>query len=178
VAFIETTSDPEATNMERVLEHRPAVGAAWRQLLGAIKENMDPRRYELATIAAARRIRSSYCMLAHATVLIDDLGVPREAMRAIAVDPRTAPLDQTEVAVMELAEKVAGDATSVTEADVDRLRALGLRDEEIMDVVLAAAARCFFSKMLDGLGVQPDAFYADLEPELREALVVGRPIDT
>ena len=45
-----------------------------------------------------------------------------------------------------------------------------------MDVVLAAAARCFFSKTLDALGVLPDAEYGELEPRLREALVVGRPI--
>ncbi len=45
-----------------------------------------------------------------------------------------------------------------------------------MDVILAAAGRCFFSKTLDALGVQPDASYRDLEPALREALVVGRPI--
>ena len=45
-----------------------------------------------------------------------------------------------------------------------------------MDVILAAAARCFFSKTLDALGVRPDPSYRDLEPGLREALVVGRPI--
>ena len=78
---------------------------------------------------------------------------------------------------MELAEKVVDDATSVTQADVDRLRALGLSDAEIVDVVLAAAARCFFSKTLDALGVAPDAAYADLPPEFREALTVGRPIE-
>jgi hypothetical protein len=45
-----------------------------------------------------------------------------------------------------------------------------------MDVVLAAAARCFFAKTLDALGVRPDAALAELEPELLEVLVVGRPI--
>ena len=45
-----------------------------------------------------------------------------------------------------------------------------------MDVVLAASARCFFSKTLDALGVLPDASYAALDPDVREALVVGRPI--
>ena len=45
-----------------------------------------------------------------------------------------------------------------------------------MDVVLAASARCFFSKTLDALGVLPDASYRELEPELRDVLVVGRPI--
>ena len=77
---------------------------------------------------------------------------------------------------MDLAEKVAADATSVTEADLDRLRALDLSDTEIFDVVLAAAARAFFSKALDGVGAQADHRYADLEPGLRDALTVGRPI--
>ena len=45
-----------------------------------------------------------------------------------------------------------------------------------MDVALAAAARCFFSKTLDALGVRPDSSFRELDPELREALVVGRPI--
>jgi hypothetical protein len=59
---------------------------------------------------------------------------------------------------------------------VPRLRRLGPTDAEIMDVVLAAAARCFFSKSLDALGVRADATYNELDPELRETLVVGRPI--
>jgi hypothetical protein len=45
-----------------------------------------------------------------------------------------------------------------------------------MDVILAAAARCFYSRTLDALGVLPDASYRDLDADLREALVVGRPI--
>lgn len=77
---------------------------------------------------------------------------------------------------MDFAAKVADDATAITAADVDRLRELGLADAEILDVALAAAARCFFSKTLDALGVQPDAALAGLEPELRDALTVGRPI--
>jgi hypothetical protein len=53
---------------------------------------------------------------------------------------------------------------------------LGLADEEIGDVVFAAAARCFFSKTLDALGVEPDAKYNDLEPGVRDVLTVGRGI--
>jgi hypothetical protein len=64
----------------------------------------------------------------------------------------------------------------VTQEDVDRLRGLGLSDADIFDVVAAAAARCFYSKTLDALGAQADAVYAELEPGLRDALVVGRPI--
>lgn len=78
--------------------------------------------------------------------------------------------------MVDLAERVVDDAIAISDADRRRLRDLGLSDEEIMDVILAATARCFFSKTLDALGVRPDSSYSGLEPGLREVLVVGRPI--
>jgi uncharacterized peroxidase-related enzyme len=193
VTFIETIAEAEATgavaemywgdretfgdlpNFTKAFSLRPDVYAAWLQLNRAIKSNMDLRRYELATLAAARRLRSSYCTLAHGSVLMAKFLEP-EAVRALVDDYRTADLDPTDLAVMELADKVALDARSITENDVERLRGLGLPDEEILDVVLAAAVRCFFSKTLDALGAEPDAKYLELEPALRETLTVGRPI--
>ena len=161
------------TNYERAFAERPEVFAAWVQLNTAVKAGMDLRRYELATLAAARRLRSSYCSLAHGTVLAELFGEP---VREIALDRRTAGLDEVDVAVMDLAERVVDDASSITDGDLQRLRDLGLSETDVMDVVLAAAARCFFSKTLDALGVEPDASYLELAPELREVLVVGRPI--
>ncbi len=193
MTFVETLPEEEATgataemyatdraafghlpNFTRAFSYRPAVYAAWRELNGAIKSNMDLRRYELATVAAARRLRSSYCTLAHGSVLIDKF-LDADSVKAIVADHRRAGLSEIDVAAMDLAEKVADDASSVQQADVDRLRSLGLSDEEIADVVLAAAARCFFSKTLDALGVEPDAEYADLDPAVRDALTVGRAI--
>jgi alkylhydroperoxidase family enzyme len=161
------------TNYERAFEARPEVYAAWQQLNGAIKAGMDLRRYELVTLAAARRLHSSYCSLAHGSILQERFGEP---VREIALDHRAAGLDAVDVAVMNLAERVVDDATSIGDADLQPLRDLGLSEAEIMDVVLAATARCFFSKTLDALGVRPDASYNELEPELRDVLVVGRPI--
>jgi uncharacterized peroxidase-related enzyme len=162
-------------NFTRAFSHRPGIYAAWRALSGEIKAGMDPRRYELATIAAARRLRSTYCVMAHGLVLLDNFVAPDE-LRAIVTDHRAAGLDAVDVAVMDLADKVADDAASVTEADIDALRAHGLSDTEIFDVVAAAAARCFFSKAVDGVGARADAVYAELEEPLRDALTVGRPI--
>ena len=163
------------SNSTAIFSHRPAVLAAWVALRDAITAEMDPRRYELVTLAAARRLRSSYCMLGHGSVLVERY-YDRDAVRRIALDHRSAGLDAVDVAVMDLAEKVADDATSVTQEDVDRLRSLGLADEEIFEVAAAAAGRAFFTKVVDSLGALPDAEYSELEPALREVLVVGRPI--
>jgi alkylhydroperoxidase family enzyme len=162
------------TNFERAFEERPGVYAAWRGLVGAIRENMELRRYELATFAAAQRLRSTYCSIMHGNVLRNEVG---EDIVAIAND-REATLDAVDLAVMDLAERVVVDATSITRADLQVLRDLGLSDGEIMDVVLAAAARCFFSKTLDALCIQADAQFQELAAELQAAFVVGRPIAT
>lgn len=160
-------------NVELAFASHPEVLAAWQQLNGAIKAGMDLRRYELATLAAARQLRSSYCCLAHGQVLVEDFGEP---VAEIAADHRTAGLSDLDVAVMDLAEKVVEAADEIEEADLQRLRDLGLSDDEVMNVVLAAAARCFLSKTVDALGVLPDASFRELDPALLDVLVVGRPI--
>jgi alkylhydroperoxidase family enzyme len=134
-------------NYNRLYARRPAVYAAWKQLNGAVKESMDLRRYELATVAAARRLKSEYCTLAHEKVLRERFGLG---------DDETD-LDDAERAIVRFAAKVADDATSVTSGDVDELRALGLSEDDVFDIVLAVAARCFFSTTLSALGVEPDA---------------------
>ena len=166
--------DGYVANSTRAFGQRPAVFAAWRQLGSTIGGSMDRRRYELATVAAARVLRSSYCSLAHGKVLAEQfLGTERTiALATGAVDA----LDSLDAEIVRFATLVTREPASVTASDMERLRALGLSDEEILDVVLAAAARCFFSTVLEALGVQADPAYRALDPELRAALTVGRPI--
>jgi uncharacterized peroxidase-related enzyme len=163
------------SNDTRVFADRLAVRDAWEALIGAVKASMDPRRYELATLAAALRLRSSYCSLAHGQVLAEQFE-GAAAVAAIATDPASAPLSAVDRAVMALADTVAAGAAGMTEDDLAELRRLGLDDTEILDVVLAAAARCFFSSVLDAVGARPDAAFRSLDPGLRDALTVGRPI--
>jgi uncharacterized peroxidase-related enzyme len=137
---------------------------------------MDLRRYELATVAAASALRSSYCALAHGRILARDYITP-EGVIAVADGAESVELDEVDRAMVAFARKVALHADQVTEQDIDALRAQGLADDEIFDVVLAAAARCFFSKTLDATGTLADAAFQGLDPRLRDALTVGRPID-
>jgi uncharacterized peroxidase-related enzyme len=157
-------------NFTRLLANRRGVDAAWSQLTAAIRGNMDLRRYELVTLAAARRLRSSYCSLAHGTILRERYYDADTLVRIVA-DHHRAGLDPVDVAVMDFADQVVVDAGSVTADDVAVLRSHGLSDAEILDVTLAAAARCFFSKVLNAMDVEPDeAFRDQLEPELHQAL--------
>ncbi|HET9114825.1 MAG TPA: hypothetical protein VFN33_01895 [Gaiellaceae bacterium] len=171
MAFVELP-EGDGANLERAFALRPEVYAAWRQLVTAVKATSDERRYELATLAAARRLRSSYCSLAHGKVLAEQF-YDFESVPSLPDG-----LDGADRALMAFAEQVVTDATSITQADVDELRSHGLNDGEIVDIVLAATIRCFFSKTLDALGVQPDAEFAELDPAFRGPLTVGRPIES
>jgi uncharacterized peroxidase-related enzyme len=154
---------------------RPDVAEAWNGLNTTIREGMERRRFELATVAAARALRSTYCTAAHSKFLRDICG-DEATVRALAADPSGGTLGPVDRAVYRFAAKVATDAAAIEQTDIDELRAVGLSDADIADVVFAAAARSFFTRVLDGLGAQLDAATAAaFAPELRESLLVGRP---
>lgn len=154
---------------------RPDVAQAWSALNVAVRDGMDRRRFEIATIAASRVLRSTYCTAAHSKFLRDVCG-DEETMRSIAADPSGAGLNGQDRAVYEFAARIAADAASVQQADVDQVRGVGLSDADIADIVFAAAARSFFTRVLDGLGAQLDVQTAQTFPEpVREAMIVGRP---
>jgi uncharacterized peroxidase-related enzyme len=159
-------------NLARTLGIRPDVYRAWRDLNGAIKTNMPPQRYELATVAAAAELHSSYCSLVHGRILA---GLMPEDLVAAVLDD-TADLEPVDRAIVDLARRIVRDATEVEAADLDRLRECGLSDEEVFDVILAITARCFFSKLLDATGTRADAALAAVPASLRDPLTVGRPI--
>ena len=162
-------------NWARAFSLRPNVMDGWFALLQSVQSNLPVRTYELATLAAARALRSTYCCLAHGTVLATKV-FDAPAVTAIAKGAAEAPLEPRERAMMAFAEKVALAADQITATDVDVLRSHGYRDEEIFDVAAAAAARCFFAKLLDAMGTQADRNFNELDPSLRQALTVGRPV--
>ena len=162
-------------NYVRVFSHRPQVLEAWGNLLNSIHSDMDIRRYELVTLAAARALGSSYCMLAHGSVVLKDL-FSTEQLTHIAQDYHTADLTPAEVVMMAYAEQIVLDATAITQNDIDTLRQHGFSDAEIFEIATTATARCFISKTADALGAEPDANYMILDENLRQVLTVGRPI--
>lgn len=164
-------------NYGRTFSLNPELFTAWVALSRAAVAHMEPRRYELATLAAATTMLSSYCSLAHGEKLID-LGGTADEVRAVVNDPTDAGLSTQEQAIVDFAVKVASSASSVTEADIGLLRAAGLSDSEIFDVAAAVSIRCFFSTLLDATGTIPDSRYRDALGDLIDVLQVGRSVDS
>jgi len=194
MAFIETTPASEATgdvhamyerqqqsygyvpNYAKVFCYRPQIMALWADLQRGIKRPMEKRAFELVTVAAAMTLRSSYCSLAHATQLRAFFS-DAEIHAIVSGDGVShGVISPAEGAMMDFAKKIAGDAAAITAEDVAILKRHGFEDADIFDFAATAAARSFFTKIVDGLGSLGDHEYDHLEPVLRETLVVGRPI--
>jgi uncharacterized peroxidase-related enzyme len=156
-------------NHAKVFSLRPEVLDAWRAFQGSIRRNLRLRRYELVTLAAAKVLNCRYCLLAHGTILNKD-GVSVDQLRAILTNFHDAGLERDEVVMMEFAQKIARSANEVTQTDVDALRALGLKDIEILDITLTATMRSFASKTFDAMGAEPDPAYDELEHQLSDLL--------
>lgn len=162
-------------NYARVFSHRPGVLGRWGALLAEVKRPLDPRRYELVTLAAAHELGNSPCALAHGARLRPFF--TDEQIVAIAQGRVDGLLPPAEQAMLRFARLVARDAAAVTAEHVAELKRHGFSDAEVFDVAAVVATRAFFTKVLDAMGVQPNAPLADLPAALREVLVVGRPVD-
>lgn len=191
--FIDGTGEAEATgdlatwyesqrtawgylpNYAEIFASRPEVAHAWSNLNLTIRGGMDRRRFELATIAASRALRCTYCLAAHSKFLRDVVD-DDATMRAVAEDPSGASLDPSDRAIVAFATKVATDAAGITAEDVKTLTDRGLTGADVADIIFAVGARAFFATVLDAAGAHADRQLADtFDPPARDQLTVGRP---
>jgi len=193
MAFIETIPDSEITdeiramyarqesfwgfvpNYARVFSWRPELMMLWAQLQAGIKRNMDKRRFELITFAAAHTLRSTLCSLAHGRALTQFFS--QEDIKLMARGASPASLTAAEAEMMAFARKVARGAYTVTATDVQRLKKHGFSDAEVFDIAAAVGARAFWTDLLEALGVEAEPSLVALESEFRDALAVGRPLN-
>lgn len=123
--------------------------------------------------ATARALGDSYCTLAWG----NRLSSAADVTTAVALARGDAPtsLDQREMELAAWAGKVAADPNATTQADIDRLRAAGFSEPEIVGMTAYIALRLAFSTVNDALGAAPDAeLVAAVPPELVAAVDFGR----
>jgi alkylhydroperoxidase family enzyme len=111
--------------------------------------------------------------MAHGAVLLRSKILSPDDLVALTTDHRNAGLTPAEVAMLDVVEKIVLHAYKVTREDIDGLRRHGLTDEDIVDIVLAAAARSFMSKALDALGAELEVEH-ESDPTLARSAAFDR----
>ena len=194
MAFINTIAPAEATgdtrdmyarqqstygyvpNYAKVFGHRPEVMVRWGRLLAEIRRPMDDRLFELATFAAAYELKNTACSLAHGQQLAKFIN--EESVQALARGEFSDDITEAEKVVVNFSRKVAADASTVSQGDVDTLKSHGYSDAEIFDIATAIAGRSFLVKILDALGVETDVTALEMNEAFRKAMTIGRPISS
>ena len=154
---------------------RPDLLPLYTQFSNGIRAgfSLGPRAWRLITLIAAKEVPSTYCSYVYGRQLVEDLG-SKEAVLAVLRDHRSAGLAEREVAMLTYAQQVARDASTIEEADIERLRAVGFSDREICDIALCASFRCFVSRFFDAVGAGIEPEFIDPDEGFRSALTVGR----
>ena len=102
-----------------------------------------------------------YCIAAHSAALRKLTKDPALA-DAIAADHTQAPIDPRVRAILDYALKLTRQPAGMTEADIDVLHAVGLSDEDVMDVAEVTGMFNMTNRMASGLGWEPNPEYETL----------------
>jgi uncharacterized peroxidase-related enzyme len=153
----------------RAMAVNPEAHQAFEDLIRAVVPSIGVRTYELATLGAARAVGSEHCLLAHGRKSLRGSLLDEHQLASLALKGANADLAEADLAVVAYAEKLSTDAASMTDADAQRLRAVGFSDRQIVDITLAAAARNYYSRALQALAVPVDDV-PGLSPQLAAAL--------
>lgn len=77
--------------------------------------------------------------------------------QAVQQDYRSAGLSLKEVALLDFAVKLTQSPSGVSQCDLGTLRGHGYSDEQLVDAVQCIGYFNFINRVLDGLGVDPEA---------------------
>ena len=80
----------------------------------------------------------------------------RELVAALEDDYRNAPISEQEKVMLDYVVQITRDATRISSADHERLRAAGFDDKGILQITLIASWFNYINRVADALGVGRD----------------------
>ena len=152
---------------------RPDILSPVENLLHRIRDefSLGLVNFRLITLIVAKHVPSSYCSHVYFKALSGMIG--REQTLAVHRNYRNAGLTNQQVAMLAYAEQITVDASRITQADIDALRAVGLTDLNIADIALASSFRNFLSRYFDAVGAVAEPEFLDDDLSVRRELSVG-----
>ena len=139
--------------MVATMANSPSVLTGYLDLSRAVKRTKLPRTVtERISLAVQDHLGCALCLTAHtgaaraAGIDADEITLARNGTSA---DPDMA-------TIVEFGQRVHQAPATVTAADVERLRALGLRDRDVLDIVALVALNVLTGTFNLVAGLEPD----------------------
>lgn len=151
-------------NVLRLFALRPTHLLAWSAHHDELMKGdsgLTKAEREMIAVVVSVANDCAYCIAAHSAAL-------RKLTKDVVLSDQIA-LDHTEAAVpermrlaLDYAVKLTRAPASMTEADVQRLRDAGWKDEDVMDIAEVTGMYNLTNRMASGLGWRPNAEYETL----------------
>jgi uncharacterized peroxidase-related enzyme len=116
---------------------------------------LSRRQHEILATVVSQQNGTRYCSVSHREFLLRATG-DEGLVQGLQRDVRSAPLTDAERVMVDYALKLTNDATQVSRADHERLRAAGFDDRGILQITLIAAWFNYINRVADALGVGRD----------------------
>jgi RNA polymerase sigma-70 factor, ECF subfamily len=145
-------------NFFRAQTLRPDLLAAEADLAAAIllpEDNLARSQKESILLAVSAANLNSYCVAVHCN-LLRGLGLPAEEGDQIAVDHHLSSLSEADKALLDFAIKLGTRFCEFSLNDVDRVRAAGFSDPQILECEVVTALNNFANFLQAGLGIEHD----------------------
>ena len=134
-----------------------ALRAQWagmKSILSRPKE--EQKLYAMIRYLASEENGCTYCIGLNGGMLINYYGVTQDELIAMQKDPASAPLEEKNKALLLFAMKAIKDADSVSANDIDTLTRLGISEEEMFNIVLAASHMFVVNTLFKTFKVEQD----------------------
>ncbi len=150
-------------NFYRAFSVSPAHALGFAAYFGALfdekKSELSARERELIIVVVSAENRCEFCLVSHAAALREITGDPT-FVETVSINYRRADLTDRERLLADFAVRVTRESYALDKNDLDPLRALGLTDAGIMEVVEIIATFNYTNRLANTLGFKPnDEFF-------------------
>jgi uncharacterized peroxidase-related enzyme len=113
---------------------------------------------EMISVVVSMQNLCLYCLTAHGFALRALLKDPVKGDR-ITLDYRRAGLTEKQLAMLDFAVKLTLDPVTVSEEDIEDLRAVGFSDEDVWDIAEVTAMFNYTNRLSSATGMMPNREY-------------------
>jgi uncharacterized peroxidase-related enzyme len=152
---------PFISNLDRAIANSPGMLATnWAWLSSFYRHTILPQSLTFMILYTVAHVKHcQYCSSAH-TVTCRTLGVDEATLEALIQDLNSVAPQRIQE-IIRFAVKCATKPQTLVEADYDRVREQGISEEEMVEIVIIAAAANYFDTIADALKVPVDAMIAE-----------------
>jgi uncharacterized peroxidase-related enzyme len=113
---------------------------------------LERRQHEMIATMVSVTNRCHYWIESHAEFL-RRVTLDEGMVRALEEDYKSAPISEQDRVMLDYVVQVTKDATRISPADHERLRAVGFDDKAILQITLIASWFNYINRVADALGV-------------------------